>query len=245
MEISTRPEILFIIREFHFTNSFLTSLLASFLLLTFLFLATRKMRLVPGVLQNIVELTLESLYTFNLQLAGPSRVFKIFPWFAGFFLFIVLANLMGLLPGFGTVGFFRIEAEHKFLVPLLRPVNSDLNMTLALALISFTVTHFLSIKILGIKGYISRFFSLNPINLLVGVLEVISEITKIVSLSFRLFGNIFAGEAVLITISAIFAFILPLPFIFLEIIVGIVQALIFSMLTLAFMVILSAPYEKH
>jgi len=105
-------------------------------------------------------------------------------------------------------------------------------------------THLMSIKALGIKEYISHFISLSPILLFVGILEIISEITKLVSLSFRLFGNIYAGEVVLETISHIFAFIFPLPFLMLEAIVGFVQALIFAMLTMVFMVILTTPHSE-
>lgn len=243
MEISIRPETLFIIGNFNFTNSLLTSFFTTLVLLILLFLGTRTLKLVPNFGQNIIEVIFETLYNLNVQLAGP-RVYKIFPWFATFFLFILAANLIGLFPGFGTVGFFKIEDGHRTFISLLRPVNSDLNMTLGLALISLFATHTLSVKTLGVREYLSRFFSINPINLFVGFLEIVSEITKIISLSFRLFGNIFAGEAVLATISKLFAFILPLPFILLEMVVGFVQALIFSMLTMVFMVILMAKHEE-
>jgi F-type H+-transporting ATPase subunit a len=103
----------------------------------------------------------------------------------------------------------------------------------------------LSVKTIGIKEYLSRYFSLNPLNLFIGFLEIISEITKIISLSFRLFGNIFAGEIVLGTISAIFAILFPLPFLLLEVVVGLVQALVFSMLTMAFMAILMTPHHSE
>ena len=106
-------------------------------------------------------------------------------------------------------------------------------------LISVGVTHFYAINALGVFQYLKRYFSLNPVLLFVGLLELVAEITKVLSLSFRLFGNIFAGEALLLTISLLFAFILPLPFMFLEIIVGFVQATIFMMLTLVFMIILT------
>jgi F-type H+-transporting ATPase subunit a len=128
---------------------------------------------------------------------------------------------------------------------LFRSINSDLNVTLALALISVGATHYYSISNLGIGDYLKRYFSLNPVNLFVGLLEIVAEFTKILSLSFRLFGNIFAGETLLVTISALFAFILPLPFLFLEIIVGFVQAAIFMMLTLVFMVILTEKHASH
>jgi len=113
---------------------------------------------------------------------------------------------------------------------------------LALALTSAFLTHAFAIHYLGVIDYLKRWFTLNPIFLFVGLLELVGEVTKVVSLSFRLFGNIFAGEVVLSTVASIFAFVVPLPFYFLEIIVGFVQAAVFMMLTLVFMVLLS---EKH
>lgn len=139
------------------------------------------------------------------------------------------------------------EEEHAF-VPLLRGATSDINVTLALALISVFATHVLSIQLTGWKDYLSRWFSLNPVNLYVGILELVAELTKIISLSFRLFGNIFAGEVALHTISALFAFLAPLPFLLLESIVSVVQALVFSILTLVFMAVLTTPHhhaESH
>lgn len=243
MEVSLRPEIILTINNFHLTNSFFTSLVTSLTVVLLFFLVTRSLRLIPSFSQNILELVFEALYNLNFQLAGQ-RVWKIFPWFVTFFVFILVANLIGLLPGFGSIGFYEIENGHKIFTPLLRPVNSDLNMTLGLALVSLAATHILSLKELGAKEYLARFFSLNPVNLFVGLLEIIAEITKLFSLSFRLFGNIFAGEAVLFTISKFFAFLLPIPFVLLEIVVGFVQALIFAMLTMVFMVILTTRYEE-
>lgn len=127
--------------------------------------------------------------------------------------------------------------------PLLRGATSDINVTLALALISVIATHMLSIQLTGIGDYLSRYFSLNPVNLYVGLLELVAEITKIISLSFRLFGNIFAGEVALHTISNLIAFVAPLPFLLLESIVSIVQALVFSVLTLVFMSVLTTPHH--
>ncbi|OGE30594.1 ATP synthase F0 subunit A [Candidatus Daviesbacteria bacterium RIFCSPHIGHO2_01_FULL_44_29] len=136
------------------------------------------------------------------------------------------------------------EAPHteRTFVPFFRSLNADLNMTLGLALASVVITHILALRFLGFWGYISKWISLNPIMLFVGLLELVSEGTKVLSLSLRLFGNIFAGEVVLSTISNLLAFIAPLPFYFLEIIVGVVQAAVFMLLTLVFMTLLS---EKH
>lgn len=243
MEISFAAEKIAQFGPIPLTNSLVTTLVTSVCLLLFAILIHRKLTLLPSRMQIVAEMVIGGFYSLVTQIAGKRAGF-IFPWFATFFLFIIIANWLGLLPGFGTIGFYN--GNHTHFTPLLRPVNSDLNTTLALALISLTLTHFFSIKTLGIKEYASRFFSANPINLFVGVLELISEFTKIASLSFRLFGNIFAGEALLTTLSklAVFtAFILPIPFMVLEIMVGFVQALIFSMLTLVFMVILTTSHK--
>ncbi len=138
-----------------------------------------------------------------------------------------------------------VEHSEAALVPLFRGATSDINVTLALAIISVFATHMLSIQVTGIKDYLSRYFSFNPINLYVGLLELVAEITKIISLSFRLFGNIFAGEIALHTISKLVAFVAPLPFLLLESIVSVVQALVFSVLTLVFMAVLTTPHHAH
>lgn len=223
------------------TNTILVTWITTILLTILAFLATRKVQMIPSGLQNVMEFAVESVYGLTEDLAhSKARIF--FPFIMTFFLFIITANWLGLLPGFGTVG-FNEEHEGKYIfVPLLRSINADLNSTLALAIISVVVTHVLAVRYLGILSYLKRWFALNPIFLFVGLLELVGEFTKMVSLSFRLFGNIFAGEIVLATIAGIFAFVVPLPFYFLEIIVGFVQAAVFMMLTLVFMVLLT---EKH
>ncbi|MDP3988290.1 MAG: F0F1 ATP synthase subunit A [Candidatus Levybacteria bacterium] len=225
---------------FPITNTFLNTLLVDAVLIGACVSIKKNLSLIPGFFQNLIEFTIETFYNLTESVAGKNAS-KIFPYVSSFFLFILISNWTGLIPGVGTVGFF----EDGKLVPIMRSTTSDLNTTFALALISTVATHMLSIKTLGGKEYLSRYFSLNPINLFVGVLEIISEITKVISLSFRLFGNILAGEVVLFTVSSIFAFIFPLPFMLLEVIIGLVQALVFSMLTMAFMAILMTPhYEK-
>ena len=240
--VSFVPEILTTLGPMPITNTLLNTIFVDAILIGGTFAITKKLSHVPNMMQNAIESLLETFYDLTKSVA-QNRVAKIFPYCMTFFLFILLANWSGLLPGVGTIGFFRgVENEREF-VPILRSATSDINTTLALALISAIATHILSIRLTGIKDYFSRYFSLNPINLFVGVLEIVSEITKVVSLSFRLFGNIFAGEVVLVTISGIFAILLPLPFMALEIIVGVVQALVFAMLTMAFMAILTTPHH--
>ncbi len=223
------------------TNSLFVSWIVMAIIIVLTFLATKKVALVPTGIQNFIEMVIEAGYNQVEDLAhSRARVF--FPIVMTFFIYIIVGNFLGLFPGFGTIGLNQIHDGKKEFIPLLRSFNSDLNMTLGLALVSAAATHIFSIKYLGLLGYLKRWFSLNPIFLFVGILELVGELTKIVSLSFRLFGNIFAGEVVLGTVSSIFAFLVPLPFYFLEIIVGFVQAAVFMMLTLVFMVILT---EKH
>lgn len=243
MEVTLAAEKIFQIGPLPITNSILTTWIVTLILLSFAFFAVRKITAVPQGLQNIAEVMVETLQDLVSSIAGEKT--KVFlPIIASFFFFILFGNYLGLLPGIGSIGFFEQENGHKVFVPLLRSINSDLNTTAALAIVSLITTHLLAIKYLGLGHYLKKFFSLNPIFLFVGLLEVIGEFTKILSLSFRLFGNIFAGEVLLTTASTkLFAFIVPIPFYFLEILVGFVQALIFAMLTLVFMVILTSKAE--
>jgi len=235
---SFQPEVLFHLGSFKITNSLIDTLLIDVVLITLCVIITKNIKIIPGIFQNSVEMVIQMFYEITESVA-QEKAKKIFPYFMSFFIFILLANWSGLLPGVNSIGFF----EDGKLVPILRSATSDLNTTLGLALVSALATHTMSIKTVGLKDYISRYFSFNPMNLFIGFLEIISEMTKIISLSFRLFGNIFAGEVVLITVSSIFAFLFPLPFLFLEVIVGFVQALVFSMLTMSFMAILTTPHH--
>lgn len=237
---SFAPETIFHIGVFPVTNTILDTLLIDAVIIGGVIYISRKLTLIPNnPFQNATELVIETFYNLTESVAQHAAG-KIFPYFMSFFLFILLINWSNLIPGVGTVGI----SKHGEFIPLLRVSTSDLNTTLGLALISAAATHVLSIKTIGVKNYLGKYFSLNPINLFVGILEIVSEITKVVSLSFRLFGNIFAGEVVLLTVSSIFAFVFPLPFLLLEVIVGMVQALVFSMLTMVFMAILTTSHNK-
>jgi len=170
-----------------------------------------------------------------------TRTPLIFPWVAVFFIYIAMSNLLGLFPGFGTIGFRRAEGW----VPLLHVSTADLNVTLALAIVSVLATNVIAIRAVGLGTYLKRFFALNPLLLFVGLLELLQELTKFVTFSFRLFGNISAGEAVLGTMSSILAFIVPVPFLGFEVLVALIQALVFALLTMAFMTMLTEPHHKE
>jgi F-type H+-transporting ATPase subunit a len=188
------------------------------------------MTLVPKGIQTVAEIIVGSLYEFFTSVAGK-YIKEFFPLIATFFLFIVTANWFGLLPGVGTVVFTE---SGKFL-PILRGSNADLNMTLALAIISIVAIQYFGFKTLGFH-YSTRYVNLKgPIDFFLGILEIISQFANILSFAFRLFGNIFAGEVLLTVMAFLIPFIVPLPFMALELFVGFIQALVFAMLTAAFL----------
>ncbi|MFH1368900.1 MAG: F0F1 ATP synthase subunit A [Elusimicrobiota bacterium] len=242
--ISLNPELVFSLKNFHVTNTMTATLLTDAVVLFFVFYLYKKISVRPGKLQNVVEIIFDYFYTITKDVTkdvAGNRGLNIFTWFMSFFIFILISNFLGLLPGYSTFGMF----EHGKLAPFLRAPTSDLNMTLGLAIVSLIATHALSIKYIGIKEYLKRFFSFSPLLLFVGLLELVSEFTKLISFSFRLFGNIFAGEIVLSKVSSFLPFVAPLPFLMLEMIVAVVQALVFAMLTMVFMSILSTPHSEQ
>src|SRR3989344_8973425 len=185
-QIPLHAEKIFQIGPIPITNSILTTWIVTLILIFIARLATRRITAVPKGLQNIAEFAIETFQELLSSVAGEKT--KVFlPIVATFFFFILLGNYLGLLPGVGSVGLYEIHNGEKTFVPFFRSINSDLNTTLALAIVSLFATHYLSIKYLGLGGYLGKFFSLNPIFLFVGLLEIISEITKLFSLSFRLF----------------------------------------------------------
>ena len=205
---------------------------------------------VPGRFSALVEMVVETFYDFIHDVAGEkARLF--FPLIATFFFFIITSNWLGLLPGFGSIGLKEVHHGHEVIVPFFRSANADLNTTIALAIISVVATQYFGLRSLGLS-YLSKFFTFKgaafyerPINAFVGSLELISEFIKIVSFSFRLFGNIFAGEVLLIVIGFLAAFVASLPFMMLEIFVGFVQALIFAMLSLIFFMMATVQHDAH
>ncbi len=233
------PEVIAHIGSFPITNTILNTLAVDALIISGVYYLNKNFKKIPGMFQNTMEMAVETLYNFNEQISGEHAK-KIFPFFMTFLIFILLTNWTGLIPGHGSFGL----KEKGHLVPIFRNGTSDLNVTIALSLVSLIATHYLSLTTLGIKEYFSRYFSLNPIYLFVGILEIVSEITKGISLSFRLFGNIFAGEVLLATIGALAPLLAPIPFIALELIAGFVQALVFSMLTMIFMTMLMTSHSE-
>ena len=242
-EISIKAEELFHIGSWPVTNSLLLALVSLVVLAIAAFALRRKLALVPGKLQSVFEMfTDEMLGLMDSVLGSRAMSEKYFPLIASVFTFILISNWLGLLPVVGSVG---IREGHSF-IPLFRAPAADLNFTLVLALVSVFAVQFLGVLAMGFTKHFSKYFTLkNPILTFAGLLEFIAEFVKIISFSFRLFGNVFAGEVLLIIIGFLVPYILPLPFLFLEVFVGFVQALIFAMLTLVFVAIAVREHEAH
>ncbi len=255
MEISLKPEVITHLGSLAITNTILMMVLVSITLVTLAFVGSRTIKTVPGRLQNFFELIIETFLDLcNSVSPKHGRVFL--PIVMTFFLFILTANWLGLVPGLGAFGWLEQGEHGTHLIPFFRSAASDINITLSLALISVVLTQYFGLRFKGIYGYVSHYFH-NPlhgglafvilgifIGSFVGFLEVVSEFVKVVSLSFRLFGNVYAGEVVIHTISGLFAYIAPVPFLMLETIVGVIQAIVFALLSLVFFSIISNQPEE-
>lgn len=214
------------------TNTLITSWIVVALLLIVGITVGRRASLVPGRLQIILEEAITFVRDFMTEVLEDEKLAsRYLPLLLTIFLFIFTANALEFTPGIGSIG-FRHGAEF---VPLLRSVNSDLNVTLALAIISFIVIEIAGVVALGLWRYTGKFFNFSsPIGFAVGLIELVSELGRLVSFSFRLFGNVFAGE-VLLAVATYFApYIVPVPLMSFELFVGFIQAAVFALLTLFF-----------
>lgn len=310
IQIPAEPFIPTKIFGFTLKNTMVTAWITIVVLLVISFFATRRMNEVPRGLQNLVEVFLEFFLDLCERIAGHERARRFFPLVMTIFLFIMVSNWIGILPGFGTIGWIEPgkyvikHAEEKaekagqsvnyddihlqifegdgtfgylsfgsvnkeigdisateykangspegkragLLVPFLRSANTDVNTTLAIALIAMVTIHFWGFSALGF-GHLGKFinFKEGPVGFFVGILEAIGEIAKVISFTFRLFGNIFAGEVLLIAMAFLFPLIGLIPFLGLELFVGAIQAFIFAMLTLVFAVMATTAHggEHH
>jgi F-type H+-transporting ATPase subunit a len=242
IHVAISAEPLFEISGFEVTNSMVGAVLASLILLAGAWYVTRRATLVPGRLQSVLELPVE--YLASIAAGSTSRWRSYVGLIIGLFLMILVANWLGLLPGVGTIGLVHHEGEHETLVPLVRPASADLNFTLGLAIITFVTFVWWAIRMHGPIGYLKELVGepryMAP---LMFPIHLISELSRLVSLSMRLFGNVFAGEVLLatmlaLTTAAVFvlplAFFVPAVFLGLELIFGAVQALVFALLTMTY-----------
>lgn len=242
--------VVFDLGWFKITNSMVAMCVVASIVVLIAQLATRKITLIPTRLQNFVEFVVESLEGFLAGIMGKKLANKTFWFFGSVFIFIITMNWMGLFPGVGTIGWTTTDAQgHSGWLPLIRGANADLNMTLGLASTFFVLWIYWSIQANGVGGFFGHIFLyhgedkgimkvlLLVIFFLVGILEVISIMIRPVSLTFRLFGNVYAGESLLemmVHMGGLFGWLTALPFFFLELMVGAIQALVFTLLTAVF-----------
>lgn len=265
-----RPEpelpagVVFHIFDFPITNSILGAWFTIIFLAVLSFIITHRMQVVPGRLQSAFEFLIGWVYDFCQRVAGEKNGRRFFPVVATIFLFVSFNAWLSLVPGFGSI---TIRTAEGHTVHLLRGANTDINVPLALALVSFFLVEYFGLKSLGIK-YLSKFFNLGPffrglgqllkgkigagfgamftglIQIFVGLLETLSEFVRILSFTFRLFGNMTAGEILLLSAAFLVPYVFALPFYGLELLVGFVQALIFSGLTLVFLTLAVAHHGE-
>ncbi|MDO8584635.1 MAG: F0F1 ATP synthase subunit A [bacterium] len=248
LHVSLKPEILAHIGEFPLANSLVLGLVVSAIVGLTALLIARSLKMVPRSGQNITEILIGGILDFMEETLGTRAAAKQYlPFIATIFFFILFNNWLGILPGIGSIGFYEVHEGVKEFVPFFRSANSDLNTTLALALVSVVAIQIYGMKKLGAWGHWSKFFNFRegPIHFFVGLLELVGEFAKVMSFSFRLFGNVFAGEVLLLIIMNLAPIVAPTPFLLLEIFVGFIQALVFAMLTLIFIKFATETHESH
>ncbi|MEK9155391.1 MAG: F0F1 ATP synthase subunit A [Patescibacteria group bacterium] len=247
---------------FPITNAMVNAWIVAVFFAVIAFVVSRRTSLVPRGIQNVIESIIEILLNeVEKVTSDKKKARQFFPLIATIFLVVLANNWLGLIPGTGTIGIYGLMHGDVELIPLLRPAGSDLNFTAALAITAVFFSHFVGVRTFGVFEYFSKFlnfkgiwksFKHGPMAIMtsvvefgVGVLEIVGEIAKVLSLSLRLFGNVLAGEILMTVMLGLVAFVMPIPFTFLEILVGIVQATVFAMLTLVYLVIASSPHGEH
>ncbi len=229
------------------TSTLVMTWLTMCILVVFAVLLRSQLSLIPGKLQVAVEAVIGGIFDYmTTALESQEMARKFFPLIATIFIFVLSLNWFGLIPGVNSVGFYSESHGKTEFVPFLYPANTDLNITIGFALVAFFAIEIAGIAILGFFKYGSKFINFSsPLNFLIGIIELFSELARLISFSFRLFGNIFAGKT-LILIAMFFApFILPVPLLAFEVFVGFIQAFIFAVLTLFFIKLAIAEPHAH
>jgi F-type H+-transporting ATPase subunit a len=239
----------------HITNAILTTWIVSLIIIIGALILRKKLSQVPGKFQNSIEMIYLYFLDSATSIIGKREIaIQIFPFVATLFFFITLSNWSGLIPGNHSFGFVHgVDANgHAEIISFLRPPSTDLNLVVVMALFAVGYVQYIGIKFLGVKNYLGKFFNFSsPIHFFVGILELIAEFTRIISYSFRLFGNIFAGKVLVtviffLTLSLVqyFPFI-PLPFYMLEMFVGAIQAFVFCFLVIVLTAVAVTSHSNH
>ena len=263
-EITLFAEPIFHFENFTVTNALLTSWVVVIIILVLSFFLRWKLKEVPGRLQNLFEIIVDGALGLCDQVTN-NRILslRIFPIAISVFFFILINNWLGIIP-LGGLGLIE-QGEHGLaFIPFLRGGTADINTTIALAIMAVVGANLFGVFSVGLWKTFNKYVNLKvlgeiftkikkeptviivaPITFFVGLIEIIGEFAKVASLSFRLFGNVFAGEVLLVSMAALVAYIIPIPFLFLEILVGVIQALIFSMLLVVYFTISASDHSEH
>ena len=225
------------------TNALITSWVIILLLAVISFFVGRNAKLIPGKVQTWFEALLGFVIDYMADVFESRTIaLRYFPLIMTIFAYIFLSNVLEFTPGIGSIGWFGPDG----FLPLFRSVNTDLNVTLALAIISAIVTEVSGVMIIGFLKYGSKFVNFkSALGFFIGIIELISETARLISFSFRLFGNIFAGDVLVLVMIYFLPYVLPVPFMLFEILVGFIQAAIFALLTLFFIKVAITPEEGH
>jgi len=241
--VQPKSDILFNVGDYGVTNAMVTTWFFSLILILLVRLAVGRPKLIPSRGQTVVETVLTGLRDILETIVGKHMIDKVFPLLISFFFFILIMNWSGLLPGAGSIG---LISQDGHFTTVFRPADSDLNTTLALTIVSFTAWLYFVLRYAGVgvllkdlfgnkaskkEVHIALYLALSPVFFLVGFIEIISILSRLLSLSFRLFGNVFGGESLLDAMYNIFPYGLPSIFYFMELMVGVVQAFVFVVLT--------------
>ena len=267
--VNLPPEQLWHAGGFPITNTMLASWFTIVVLGVLCYFATRRMELVPRGLQNVMEALVEALANFIDNVAGKDNGRKFFPVLATIFIFVLANAWLSLLPGFMSIGLVHEAEGHTAIVPFFRGANTDVNVPLALALVSFVFVEYWGFRANGFRSYTSKFVNVGRsiggmknvlrgrikqgmggmlggiIDIFVGFVEFISELIRVVSFTFRLFGNMTAGEILIFSLIFLLPWMAVIPFYGLELFLGFIQALIFCGLSLVFVVMAVSSHDEH
>lgn len=263
-EITLFAEPVFHLKDFVVTNALFTSWFVVFFIVIVSFILRSRLKEVPTGIQNIFEIIIEGALSLCDQVTNSRALsMKIFPFAISVFFFVLINNWFGILP-LGGLGIIE-EGEHGLaFIPFLRGGTADINTTIALAVMAVVGANLFGVFSIGIWKTFNKYVNLKalggiftkvrkdptviivaPVTFFVGLIEIVGEFAKVASLSFRLFGNVFAGEVLLASMAALFAYAIPVPFLFLEILVGVIQALIFSILLVVYFTISASDHDEH
>ena len=263
-ETTLFAEPVFHFKDFTITNALFTSWIAVIVIVILSFVLRSKLKEVPGKIQNLFEIIIEGALSLCDQVTNDRALsMKIFPIAISVFFFILVNNWFGILP-LGGFGLIEKGENGLAFIPFLRGGTADINTTIALAILAVFGANLFGIFSIGIWKTLNKYVNLKvigqigkkigkdptvvivaPITFFVGLIEIVGEFAKIASLSFRLFGNVFAGEVLLVSMAALVGYVVPIPFLFLEILVGVIQALIFSILLVVYFTIASTDHDEH